>query len=176
MSLPAAVRPVFRAAAEALLPAAGLLDEVAWAEVERIVDHALAQRQPKARRQVALFLRVLDVYPLLRHRRRFRALPVETRARVLHDLERARHVLLRRGVWGIRTLVFMGYYTQPVHSAQIGYHASARGWRAVSANAHGGGPATGPRADTSGPGRGPRADASGPATGPRADTSGPGNP
>jgi hypothetical protein len=131
VSLLAPVRPVFRAAAEAILPAAARLDEAGWSEAERIVEGALAQRPRKAQRQIVLFLRVLDVYPLLRHRRRFHTLPLEARERVLHDLERARHVLLRRGVWGLRTLVYMGYYTQPVHSASIGYRASARGWRAV---------------------------------------------
>lgn len=131
MSLLAPVRRTFRAAAEAILPAATTLDEPGWASVERIVQDALAQQPRKAQRQIVMFLRVLNVYPVLRHRRRFSELPRETRERVLHDLERARHVLLRRGVWGLRTLVFMGYYTQPVHSASIGYRASPRGWKAL---------------------------------------------
>lgn len=130
MSLLAPVRPAFRAAAEAILPAASALDESGWANVERIVENALAQRPRKAQRQIILFLRVLNVYPLLRHRRRFVDLPRAQREAVLHDLERARHVLLRRGVWGLRTLVFMGYYTQPVNAASIGYGATARGWKA----------------------------------------------
>lgn len=139
MSLLAPVRRTFRAAAEAILPAASLLDERGWRSVESIVEGALAQRPPRAQRQLLLFLRVLGVYPVPRYRRRFHALPRGTREKVLHELERARHVLLRRGVWGLRTLVFMGYYTQPVHSAAIGYRASARGWDAVrrrGADAH----------------------------------------
>ena len=135
MSLLAPVRPVFRAAAEAILPAAGVLDEAGWTAVEKVVENALAQRPRKAQRQVVLFLRVLDVYPLLRHRHRFHALPLEKRERILHNLERGRHVLLRRGVWGVRTLVYMGYYTQPVHAANVGYRATARGWRALRTNA-----------------------------------------
>ncbi len=131
MSLLAPVRPVFRAAAEAILPAAAQLDEAGWASLEQIVEQALAQRPPRAQRQLQLFLRVLDAWPLLRHRRRFRALPRETRTRVLHDLERGRRLLLRRGVWGVRTLVFMGYYTQPAHAARTGYRASVRGWQAL---------------------------------------------
>ncbi len=131
MSLLAPVRPAFRAAAEAILPAAAQLDDAGWARLEQIVEHALAQRPKRAQRQLQLFLRVLDAWPLVRHRRRFRALPRDTRLRVLHDLERARPLLLRRGVWGVRTLVFMGYYTQPVHAARIGYRASALGWQAI---------------------------------------------
>src|SRR5690606_29265521 len=44
VSLLAPVRPVFRAAAEAILPAAGVLDEAGWAAVEEVVENALAQR------------------------------------------------------------------------------------------------------------------------------------
>ena len=128
MSLLAPVRPVFRAAAAALLPAASQLEEDAWERLERIVEEALAQRPERAQRQLQLFLRVLDLSTLPRHRRRFRALPLEAREAALHRLERARYVLLRRGVWGLRTLVFMGYYTQPVHAAGIGYRATSRGW------------------------------------------------
>jgi hypothetical protein len=36
--------------------------------------------------------------------------------------------LLRRGVWGLRTLVFLGYYTRPEVQMTLGYRASARGW------------------------------------------------
>ena len=45
MSLLAPVRPVFRAAAEAILPAAGVLDEAGWAAVENVVENALAQHE-----------------------------------------------------------------------------------------------------------------------------------
>lgn len=135
-SLLAPVRRTFRAAAEAILPATTTLDEAGWATVERVVESALAQRPRKAQRQIVMFLRVLSVYPLLRHRRRFAELPRDRRERILHGLERGRHVLLRRGVWGLRTLVFMGYYTQPVHAASIGYRASPRGWRAIRGTGH----------------------------------------
>lgn len=130
MDILAPVRPVFRAAAEALLPAAAQLDDAGWQRMERIVEDALAQRPARMQRQFQLFLRILDVSTLARHRRRFRALSHDAREAALHRMERGRRLLLRRGVWGLRTLVFMGYYTQPVHAAGIGYRASARGWKA----------------------------------------------
>ncbi len=130
MSVLAPHLPIFRAAAEALLPAAAHLDEAQWDRLEQIVETVLSQRPERARKQLRLFLRVLDLYPLPRHRRRFHRLSLSSRERVLHNLERARHILMRRGVWGLRTLVFMGYYTQPVHAAGVGYRASARGWQA----------------------------------------------
>ena len=43
-------------------------------------------------------------------------------------LERAPFRLIRRGVWGLRTLVLMGYYTQPEVIAGLGYRADRAGW------------------------------------------------
>ena len=37
---------------------------------------------------------------------------------------------VRRGFWGLRTLVFMGYYARPEAAAAIGYRADVRGWEA----------------------------------------------
>ena len=39
-------------------------------------------------------------------------------------------LLFRRGVWGLRTLVMMGWYTNPSVIAALGYRASAAGWEA----------------------------------------------
>jgi hypothetical protein len=36
--------------------------------------------------------------------------------------------LVRRGVWGLRTLVFLGYYARPEMQTTLGYRANARGW------------------------------------------------
>jgi hypothetical protein len=38
--------------------------------------------------------------------------------------------LIRRGVWGLRTLVLMGCYTRAEMMDGIGYRAHARGWAA----------------------------------------------
>jgi hypothetical protein len=39
-------------------------------------------------------------------------------------------LLLRRGSWGLRTLVLMGYYGRPDAKQEIGYRADPRGWEA----------------------------------------------
>ena len=38
---------------------------------------------------------------------------------------------LRVGVWGLRTLVFVGYYTDPNVQTQLGYHPRPEGWAAI---------------------------------------------
>ena len=130
MSTLAPVSTVFRAAACALLPAAERLDEPGWREVERIVEHALEQRPPRMRRQFRTFLCLIDIAPLPTRGRWFRSLPVEERRARLAALERSPKLLMRRGVWGLRTLVFMGYYARDEAAAEIRYRAHVRGWQA----------------------------------------------
>lgn len=122
------VRPVFRALAGAVVPEARGLTASGWAELEATVEAALAKRPASVRRQVAVFLRVLDVLPVLRWGRRLRRLEGARREAFLRSIERSRVFLLRRGFWGVRTLVFMGYYTRPGASESVGYHARLRGW------------------------------------------------
>lgn len=124
------VRTPFRALAQTFVPEAASLDEPAWAEVEAIIEDALATRPPKLRRQLATLIKLLDFLPVLRYGRRFTALGTRHRAQFLAGVQRAPLLLLRRGVWGLRTLVFMGYYTRPDVRSAIGYRAAARGWEA----------------------------------------------
>ena len=124
------VRPVFRAIAATVVPEAASLTEREWSEVEAIVEDALAQRPPKVRRQLALLMKVIDILPRLTQGTSFRALDPSRRLRVLDRLQHAPVLLLRRGVWGIRTLAFMGYYARPAAAAGIGYRASSLGWEA----------------------------------------------
>lgn len=124
------VRTAFRALAQTFVPEASSLDERTWADVEAIVERALATRPPKLRRQLATLIRLLDILPRLRYGRRFTSLGARRRAQFLAALQRAPLLLLRRGVWGLRTLVFMGYYARSEAAALIGYRADRRGWEA----------------------------------------------
>lgn len=124
------VRPVFRALAATIVPDAAQLDERGWSDLERIIEDALASRPERMRRQLALFVRALDVLPLARHGRRFTALDPARRARVLRAVQDAPLLLLRRGFWGLRTLVYMGYYARAAGTAATGWRAHPLGWEA----------------------------------------------
>jgi hypothetical protein len=126
----AAVRPCFRALASTFVPEAKDLDERGWAEAEAIVETFLASRPDTVRRQVVLLIRLLDLLPVFRWGRRFRALDAEQRRRFLAALQDAPLLLLRRGIWGLRTIAFMGYYARAEAAAAIGYRADKRGWEA----------------------------------------------
>jgi hypothetical protein len=129
-SVVAAVRPAYRAMAQTFVPESAALDEPGWAEAEAIVERFLAARPPAVRRQLAVLVRVLDLLPLFLYGRRFRSLDAARRLRYLDALQRAPVLLLRRGIWGLRTLAFMGFYARPGAAAEIGYRADPRGWEA----------------------------------------------
>ena len=125
-----AVRPTFRALATTFVPEAASLDERGWAEAEAIIETFLASRPDAVRRQVVLLIRLLDLLPMLRWGRRFRALDAERRRRFLATLQDAPLLLARRGIGGLRTIAFMGYYGRAEAAAAIGYRADRRGWGA----------------------------------------------
>src|SRR5881628_1441174 len=121
------VRPVFRAVATTVVPDAAGLGAAEWADVEAIVIRALAGRPPRMQRQLTLFLRLLDWLPLLRYGRRFTALDALRRTRFLSFIQWRVPLLVRRGFWGVRTLVLMGYYGRPAAATAIGYRGDPRG-------------------------------------------------
>ena len=128
MSLLAPVRPAFRAIASTVVPEATLLDEEAWGELERTVENALGTKPPSMQRRLILFVRVLGVLCVLTRGATLIRLEPARRTRFLAAVERSPLALLRKGFWGLRTLVYMGYYTRPAARTGIGYRAHVRGW------------------------------------------------
>lgn len=124
-----AVRDVFRAVARTVVPECSRMEADEWHELEAVVEDALRDRPPAMRRQLRLLLRAVQWLPLLRWGRRFTSLDARRRHRVLEALQDAPLLLLRRGFWGLRTLVFMGYYARPSVRSEIGYRARLRGRR-----------------------------------------------
>jgi hypothetical protein len=120
----------FRAVAVTVVPEAAQLDAGGWDELERIVAGAIAARPVRLRRQLALLLRCLEWFPLFRYGHRLSRLDPARRAAFLSSFQRSRLLTLRRGIWGLRTLVLMGYYGRRAAAAAIGYRADARGWEA----------------------------------------------
>jgi len=126
----APVRPAFRAITRAAVPAAETFDDARWSRAEEIVDEALADRPPRVRRQVVLFVRIVDALARIRFGRGLGSLPVARVRALMGSLERAPVPLLRRGLWGVRTLAFMGCYAQDRIRQALGYRAGAGGWTA----------------------------------------------
>lgn len=126
----ASVREIFRAVAVTVVPEANELDERGWNELESAIEKGLESRPESMRRQLRMFVRAIDTLPQLRFGKTFRALDAEKRARFLLGLQESPLLLVRRGFWGLRTLVFMGYYGRDEAQRAIGYRADPRGWDA----------------------------------------------
>lgn len=110
------------------MPESEALSESEWADIEVLVTRALASRVPGIRRRIVLLLRLLDGFALLRHGRRLGRLDTARRVRFLHRMQHSRLATLRSGIWGLRTLAFLGYYGRPEAAAGLGYRARAGGW------------------------------------------------
>jgi hypothetical protein len=119
-----------RAITTTVVPEASKLDVSGWTALETIVDETLKGR-PETVRQLRLFLRIINGSALLRHGRFFTSLGPERRARHLQYFQNHRIDRFRIGLWGLRTMVLMGYYGQATIAAEIGYRPSPGGWSAV---------------------------------------------
>lgn len=120
----------FRALAATLVPEAAALDDAGWRALLAAVDDALALRPGPLRRRFLLFLRVLGWLARARFGKGLASLDAGQRERLLASVERSRLLLLRRGFWGLRALVFLGYWTRPEAATAIGYRARPEGWEA----------------------------------------------
>ena len=124
------IRPVLRAIGITVVPEAAQLDEQQWVALEEIVRGALTPRPRALQRQFILLVRAIQWLSVLRYGRRFTALDAIRRERFLGQLQNAPVLLVRRGIWGLRTLLLMGYYGRAAGGRAIGYRADPRGWKA----------------------------------------------
>ncbi len=92
-----------------------------------IVQDAIAKRPPALRRQVGLFLALLRWLPVWRYGARFERLAFEQQIAVLTWFQSAPISLLRKGLWGVKALAFMGYYGRPEIGPELGYRPSSGG-------------------------------------------------
>lgn len=122
------MRDPFRALVETFVPEAAHLSPPEWRDGEALAEGLLAARPPAVRRQVRLLVRALDVLAMLRSGRRLARLDPAARIRLLESLQDSPLLLVRRGIWGLRTLAFLIYYGRPEGRAAVGYRASPTGW------------------------------------------------
>lgn len=116
-----------------IVPEVAVLDDEGRQSFRELIAGALAQRSASMRRQFALFLALLRWLPALRFGRRFDRLDAAHRDAVLRWLLDVPVMRLRNGFWGLRTLVFMGFYGQPRSWAGIGYRPDFDGNRHLHA-------------------------------------------
>lgn len=129
------VRPIVHAIATVVVSDGDPAVERAWPEIDRVIERTLVSRGASVQRQFEAFLRIVQMLPIARYGRPFTALPPHHRRAILERLDRSRVLLIRRGFWAVRTLIFMGYYTRADVAESLGYQAAADGWEAYSGTA-----------------------------------------
>ncbi len=126
----APVGRTFLALVETFVPEMAALEAPDREGVLEVAESGLRARPRSVGRRVRLFVRLLDGLARVRWGRRLSMLDPERRTRLLEAIEDSPVPLLRKGIWGLRTLAFLGYYTREDVYREIGYRARAGGWEA----------------------------------------------
>lgn len=117
----------FLALSHRIVPEIALLDQNGRERFLQIVDDTLATRPALVQRQFRFFLSILRISSIPRHFKTLDRLPPDRQDRILSRFQHSSNNLLRRGFWGLKTLIFMGYYGQPEVARRIRYTPSPRG-------------------------------------------------
>jgi hypothetical protein len=128
--MPPPLRDALRPLAITFVPEIAGATAAQWSALERLITQALAARPPAMRRQLGLFVRVLEAASRIRYRTGLAGLDTGRRTALLEAFAGSPLLLFRRGIWGLRTLVMLGWYTQPSVVSALGYRASPAGWEA----------------------------------------------
>jgi len=126
----ASLRPKLHTLAIAFVPELARATSVEWSALEDAIEQAVARRPAALRRRLASLIRLIDWLARLRYGRGLVRLEAAARDHLLESLAVSHFTLLRRGIWGLRTLVMLGWYTQAGVAERLGYRASALGWAA----------------------------------------------
>ncbi len=110
-----------RVLAARIVPETAELDSAGMGRMIGLIDEALLERPPSVRRQFGTYLGLLRWAPLVRFGGPFEKLNVDRQDSVLSWFESCPVGLLRSGFWGLKVLIFMGYYGQPETNAVVGY-------------------------------------------------------
>ncbi|MBI3549142.1 MAG: hypothetical protein HY078_08900 [Elusimicrobia bacterium] len=117
----------FSAIAPRLVPGYARLGPDGRRRFAAIIDAALAERPAATRLQLSAFLFLLRWRSLLLHGRPLDRLPAELQDAELCHFEDSKVALFRKGFWGVRTLVFMGYYGRAEAWDEWSYRPSRAG-------------------------------------------------
>ena len=126
-------RDLFLALAARIVPGSASLDAEACGRMLALVEETLATRPGRTVRELALFLRVLRWLPALRYGRPLDRLGPAVQDAALRWFQDSPVTLFRKGFWGVKTLVYLGYYGRPEAASTIGYRPSTNGNRFLHA-------------------------------------------
>lgn len=126
---------VLERVARRVAPGVAALPAQEHARFIEIVDRALMERPPGMRRQLSVFLLVIRWLPLLRWGRPFERLDGPRQDAMLKFLQDGPVDAFRKGFWGLKALIFMGYYGREDAWAEVGYEPDFEGNSRLHADA-----------------------------------------
>lgn len=126
-------RAFFLVLAARIVPESASLDAEAGGRMLVLVEEALSTRPARTVRELALFLRVLRWLPALRYGRPLERLGPAAQDAALRWFQDSPVTLFRKGFWGVKTLVYLGYYGRPEAAPAIGYQPTTNGNRFLHA-------------------------------------------
>lgn len=115
------------ALARRVVPESEGMDPQAQSKFLSIIETALASRPSAMRRQVGLFLAILRWLPALRYGVPLDRLTSDRQDAALRWFQGFPVALVRKGFWGIKAMIFMGYYGRPEVGEQLHYVPSRTG-------------------------------------------------
>ena len=124
-----------RVLAARIVPETAEFDSTGMSRLIGLIDEALLERPPSVRRQFGTYLGLLRWAPLARFGRPFEKLSTDRQDAVLRWFEGCPVGLLRSGFWGLKVLIFMGYYGQPETNSEVGYAPQRDGRAGLDARA-----------------------------------------
>jgi hypothetical protein len=113
--------------ARRIVPESSSLSPDARARFLALIEDELATRPESMRRQFSLFLSIVRWAPIIRYGRRLDHLDGARQDAVLRFIQHAPIQLVRSGFWGLRTLVYLGYYGRPEVAELVAYRPSRQG-------------------------------------------------
>lgn len=121
------LRPIM----ETFVPSIKELDQEGLHRVLDRIDEKLLEQPQALRRQLKIFVRALNLLPIPLYGKPFKRLLPEKQTLFLEKIQYSPVKILRVGLWGLRTLVYLGYYGDPEIQGQLGYNPDISGWEAT---------------------------------------------
>ncbi len=113
--------------ARRIVPETARLDSAGEDEFRAIISNALAARPAAVRRQIGILLKILRWAPVLRYGRPLERLAPASQDAALAWFQDGPVKLLRKGIWGLKAMVFMGYYGRAAGAQAVGWNPSLEG-------------------------------------------------
>ena len=110
-----------------IVPPSGEMDAAAKQRFLGIIREALESRPAKVQRQVGLFLGLMRWLPVLRYGAPLDSLPSQHQDAALRWFLDCPIALFRKGFWGMKALILMGFYGRAEIHSSLGYRPSKQG-------------------------------------------------